>query len=182
MTGKRTLILSSFMLLASTVGGYLVNFFLSSIETIQALPQVLIYAPVASIITNLISSSFVSDAKAEAVFAASREFMLIQLAIFLLLIIAASNFALTRHNPRSLVSIFLSSVFIVPGILTLNASGSAYLHYRLPDVNWASFSARDTALEVVLSVPFFAVLIFAGVVVLADHEQKRDRLSRPSNS
>jgi hypothetical protein len=173
-TRMRTAILSLFILLTSTVGGYLINMPLGIFESVRQLPRVSVYAPLASIVTNLITSSLVSDARSQVVFAASREFMSIQLLIFIFLIIVTSNFALTRQNPRNSLNALLCSFFVIPGILILKGSGPAYLHYRVPGVIWSPFSVLDTALQIALSMPFYALLFLAGVLILTDEQKLKD--------
>ncbi len=163
----RTLILGLYIVAASTGGAYFINLVLAAIEALYGLSRVSIYSPPASLVINAISSSFISGANSLARFAASREFTSIQLLIFAGLIALASRFALCRQNPGSLRTAILASLFILPGVLILKVTGPIYLSYRVPGVIWAPFSIQDTALQLLLSVPFYALLFHTGALIVS---------------
>jgi hypothetical protein len=163
----RALILSLFILTTSTGAACLIDVFLTVMH--PELSKVAIYAPLASIITNVISYSVISDPVFNKLFVASTEYMSIQLVVFLTLVFFVARFALTRQNLKGLGTIILCSLFAVPGIAIMEAS-AAYLYYRAPDVNWGPFNLKNTAIQAALSIPFYALLFFAGTLVVTDDE------------
>ena len=163
----RAMMLTSLVVVTSTAAGFFINVFLAAAEAIHGLPRVTLYAPLASIMTNVVAMSAVSDARAQTVFAASREFMAMQLIISLLLIFAASTLALARHKIVS--ASILASLFVIPGVVSMKTLGVAYLSGRLPGVIWAPPSLREAGLQIALSVPLYALLFAAGIVIVTDN-------------
>jgi hypothetical protein len=164
----RALILTLFILTTSAGTAYVINVFLAVLH--PELSKVSIYAPLASIITNVISYSVISDPEFHHIFVASTQYMSIQLVVFLILVFLSTRFAFTRQDPKGLGTIVLCSFFAVPAIAIMEAS-AAFLYYRAPDVNWGPFNLQNTAIQVALSIPFYALLFYAGTLVMTGDEQ-----------
>ncbi len=160
----RAMMLTSLVVVTSTAAGFFINVFLAAAKSIHGLPRVSLYAPLASIVTNVIATSAVTDVRAQAVFAASRNFMAMQLAIFLLLVFAASRLALARQN--IVPAAILASLFVVPGIAIMKASGLVYLNAS--GVIWGAPNVREMALQIALSMPLYALLFAAGIVIVTE--------------
>jgi len=174
---SRALTLALFIMLTATVSAYAINFFLTVMGPLFGLPRLSIYAPGAGVITNLISSNLTLEPAAPARFAASREFMLIQSAIFVCLVMLSSAFAFSTRNPKGIFTVLSCSLFVVvPGIAILKAWAPAYFSYRAPDVRWAFLDFQSTVLQMGLSLPFYAVLFFVGVLILTDQQPHSARV------
>jgi hypothetical protein len=167
----RALLLGLFILSTSTVGAYLINSFLPFIETLWTLPRVGLYSPLASLLTNITLSSTTSDPKALARFAALREFASIQIFIFIILLFLTSRFAFARSKPSTLGNALLCSLFVIPGILIMRLPALAFLQYRAPDVRWAPIEFQNVAAQMLISVPFYALLFLPGAKIFTDDEQ-----------
>jgi hypothetical protein len=160
-------------MLTATVGAYVINSFLMVMGPLYSLPRLSLYAPGASLIANLIGSNLVPDAAAQARFAVSREFMLIQAAIYLCLVTLASAFAFSMRNPRGIFTVLSCSLFVaVPGIAILKAWAPAYFSSRAPDVRWAFLDFQSTILQMGLSLPLYAALFFAGILILTEEQPR----------
>jgi hypothetical protein len=169
----RAFIVAVFVMLTATVSAYIVNFFLTVIQVFYATPRLSIFAPGASIITNLITSSLVSDPAAQVRLAASREFMLIQIAIYICLVILSSIFAFSSRNPNGFFTVTSCALFVVvPGIAILKAWAPSFFFHRAPDVRWTFLDLQSTVLQMGLSLPFYAALFFAGVLILTDEQPR----------
>jgi hypothetical protein len=174
----RVLITALFVMLTATVSAYFINSFVTMMQAFHAMPRFSIYAPGASIITNLISTNFVVDPVAQERLTVSREFMLIQTAIYFGLLILSSIFAISSRNQKGIFTIISCSLFVVvPGIAILKAWAPAYFAHRAPDVRWAFLDLQSTVLQMGLSVPFYAALFFAAALILTD-EQPRAAAAR----
>ena len=172
--GTRALILALFIMLTATVSAYVINVLLTVMVPLYGLPRLSIYAPGASVITNLITSALISDSAAQARFAASREFMLIQTAIFLCLVMLSSLFAFSTRNPKGIFTVITCSLLVVvPGIAILKAWAPAYFSHRAPDVRWGFFDFQTTVLQMGLSLPFYAALFFVGSLILTEGQPRK---------
>jgi hypothetical protein len=163
----RVLITALFVMLTATVSAYLINSLATMIQAFHTMPRISIYAPGASIIMNLISTNLVTDPVAQERLAVSREFMLIQTAIYMGLLVLSSIFAFTSRNPKGIFTIISSSLFaVVPGIAIMKAWAPAYFAHKAPDVQWAFLDLQSTVLQIGVSVPFYAALFFAAALIL----------------
>jgi hypothetical protein len=169
----RVPILALFVMLTAALGAYLINSILIVAEALYALPRATLYSPLASLITNLIASSAIPDAAVQARFAVSREFTLINSAIFMCLIILSSIFAFIMRNPKGIFTAISCSLFVVvPGIAISRVWAPIYYSYRAPDVHWAFLDLQSTLLQIGLSVAFYALLFFAGALILTDGQPR----------
>ena len=169
----RTVILVLFIISTATVSAYVINSFLAIVGPLQSLPRLSVYAPGASIIANLITSSLIPDPALRVRFAALREFMLIQSAIYICLLTLSSAFSFSMRNPKGILTVLSCGLFVVvPGIAILKASGPAFFTYRAPDVHWAFLDFQSTVLQMGLSLPFYAVLFFVGALMLTEEQPR----------
>ncbi len=172
----RVLILALSVMLTATVSGFLVNSFLTMFEAYYSLPRVALYAPGANLIANLIVSNAVLDPAAQAGFAVSREFTVIQFGIFMCLIILSSIFAFIMRNPKGIFTVISCSLFVVvPGIAVLKIWAPVYFSYRAPDVRWAFSGLQATVFQMGLSVAFYAALFFVGALILSEEQPRAAR-------
>jgi hypothetical protein len=167
----RSLVLSLMIVSISAVGAYFINSFLVILEHSAGLPLAALYEPLASLISNVITSNIISNQKAVQALENLRTFFIIQSGIFVILAFAAARLSFLRPNPKSVLSAFLFSLFIIPGIAIRELSLPIFLHSELPDLTlFTSQRILVIVLQLILSVPFYALIFFAGTAILTDGE------------
>ena len=170
----RSLVLSLMIIAASTLGGYIIGSFLIRWEHSAGLPAATLYAPLASLVANIITSSIVSDPKVSQTLGNFREFLVIQSVIFILIVYIGARLVFARKNPKSVFNGFLSSFFVViSGMVIREISVPIFQHYPIPEYYLTLFTNQKTVLnglQALLSIPFYVLLFLGGTAILSDGE------------
>jgi hypothetical protein len=170
----RSLVLSLMIIAASTLGGYIIGSFLIIWEHSAGLPAATIYAPLASLIANVITSSVVSDPKASQALGSFREFLAIQSVIFVIIVYIGARLVFAPKNPKSAFNGFLFSFFVViSGMVIREISVPIFQHYPIPGYYLTLFTAQKTVLnglQALLSIPFYFLLFLGGTAILSEGE------------
>lgn len=178
----RSLVLSLMIVSVCTVGAFIINGFLAIFEQSSGLPVVTLFASPASLISNVVTSNFISNQKASQMLESLRSFLVIQYVIFVILVFIAVRLAYTRLNPKSVFSAFLFSLFVIPGIAIKFMSFSLILYSRLPEFDWSLFASSKSVpivLQAILSIPFYTLLFYAGAAILTDGEPVKTQNRAP---
>jgi hypothetical protein len=178
----RSFVLSLMIVLASTLGAFIINSLLAVYEQSAGLPLATIYAPSASFISNVIASNAISNQKALQTLDNLRNALIIQSIIFFILVFFAARLALLRPNLKSASTALLFSLVVIPGIAIREALLPIFLHSPIPEYYWALLASPKAVLivlQVILSVPFYALLFFGGAAILTDSEPAKAQSRSP---
>jgi hypothetical protein len=178
----RSLVLSLIIVSASTLGAFIINSLLVIFEQSAGLPSATVYAPSASVISNVIASNAISNPKALQTLENLRNALITQSIIFFVLLFFATRLALLRANPKSVSTALLFGLIVVPGIAIREALLPIFLHSPIPESYLAVFASPKAgliALQVILSVPFYALLFFGGAAILMDGEPAKVQKRAP---